>query len=181
MLSKNSTLIHQQLTLSLSPLSVGTRIQEGKDKGKRKDGAGKCLKEQLERESASLTDTYPESVSQQPPDDKNVEIYTRLLHRKARPALSLLTVFNFHSSFEYLFKFFRDPMCILWTDESVCLSFRFMLLWRTCWTTCVTWWMSSVRESNRTLELQAQEHNEYNHNKTWHSLCFQVLFWCKNK
>ncbi|XP_076584343.1 MYCBP-associated protein isoform X2 [Chaetodon auriga] len=60
---------------------------ESRKKGKRRDEAGKRTREKRGKESASLTDTHPESVSQQPPDDQNVEadtmdIYTRLLHKK---------------------------------------------------------------------------------------------------
>ncbi|XP_042254696.1 MYCBP-associated protein isoform X2 [Thunnus maccoyii] len=54
---------------------------------KKKDEMRKRSREKQEKESAPVTDTGPESVSQQPPDDQNVElevmdIYTRLLHQK---------------------------------------------------------------------------------------------------
>ncbi|XP_041790122.1 MYCBP-associated protein [Chelmon rostratus] len=60
-------------------------VEDGRKKGKRRDEAGKRTREKRGKESASLTDTYPESVSQQPPDDQNVELEvmnTRLLHKK---------------------------------------------------------------------------------------------------
>eukprot|EP00064_Thunnus_orientalis_P020106 superscaffoldBa00005356_g20237 len=60
---------------------------------KKKDEMRKRSREKQEKESAPVTDTGPESVSQQPPDDQNVElevmdIYTRLLHQKVREATS---------------------------------------------------------------------------------------------
>ncbi|XP_070776313.1 MYCBP-associated protein [Enoplosus armatus] len=56
------------------------KVEDSKKKGKRRDEVGKHTREKL-------TDTHPESVGQQPPDDQNVEpelvdIYTRLLHKK---------------------------------------------------------------------------------------------------
>ncbi|XP_040891242.1 MYCBP-associated protein [Toxotes jaculatrix] len=59
--------------------------EESKKKGKRRDEVGKRSKQG--KESATLSDTRPESISQEPPDDQNVkaevtDIYTRLLHRK---------------------------------------------------------------------------------------------------
>ncbi|GAA6220171.1 MYCBP-associated protein [Lates japonicus] len=61
--------------------------EDSKKKGKRKEEVGKRTKEKQGKESASLTDTRPENINPQPPDDQNVEpevmaIYTRLLHRK---------------------------------------------------------------------------------------------------
>ncbi|XP_070834212.1 MYCBP-associated protein [Chaetodon trifascialis] len=62
-------------------------VEDSRKKGKRRDEAGKRTREKRGKESASLTDTHPESVSQQPPDDQNAEpdtmdIYTKLLHKK---------------------------------------------------------------------------------------------------
>lgn len=57
-------------------------------------GKGKA-KEKQGKESVSLTDTPPERINQQPPDDQNVEpavmnIYTKLLHKKANPSIIFL-------------------------------------------------------------------------------------------
>ncbi|XP_044046052.1 MYCBP-associated protein isoform X2 [Siniperca chuatsi] len=62
-------------------------VEDSKKKGKRRDEVGKRIREKQVKESASLTDTRPEIISQQPSDNQNVEpkvinIYTRLLHKK---------------------------------------------------------------------------------------------------
>lgn len=95
---RNSTFLPARWKLNCHPSAVDTNIflpsncvcsscvQDGRKKGKRRDEAGKRTREKRGKESASLTDTYPESVSQQPPDDQNVELEvmnTRLLHKKA--------------------------------------------------------------------------------------------------
>lgn len=82
--------------MSVCLLSV-CPVQDSKKKGKRKEEVGKRTREKQGKELASLTDTSPDSsVSQQPPDDQNVElevmdIYVRLLHNKA----SLLSSYCF--------------------------------------------------------------------------------------
>ncbi|XP_040002786.1 MYCBP-associated protein [Xiphias gladius] len=62
-------------------------VEESKKKGKRREEVGNHTKGKKGKESASLTDTSPESINQQTPDDQNVklevmDIYTRLLHKK---------------------------------------------------------------------------------------------------
>ncbi|XP_042341488.1 MYCBP-associated protein isoform X2 [Plectropomus leopardus] len=62
-------------------------VEESKKRGKRREEVGKRTREKQGKESASLTDTSLDSISQQPPDDQSVEpelmdIFTRLLHRK---------------------------------------------------------------------------------------------------
>lgn len=63
-------------------------VQDSRKKGKRGDDAGKCTRGKRGLESASLTDTNPENVSQQTSDGQDVEqkvisMCTRLLHKKA--------------------------------------------------------------------------------------------------
>ncbi|XP_035516253.1 MYCBP-associated protein [Morone saxatilis] len=62
-------------------------VEDSRQKGKRRDEAGKVSRDKQGKEWSSLTDTHPESVSGQPPGDQNVElegldIYSRLLHKK---------------------------------------------------------------------------------------------------
>ncbi|TDH15924.1 hypothetical protein EPR50_G00014280 [Perca flavescens] len=62
-------------------------VEDSKKKGKKKEEAVKRTMEKQGKESAPLTDTPPDGVSQQPPGNQNVEaevmyIYRRLLHKK---------------------------------------------------------------------------------------------------
>uniref|UniRef100_A0A3B4TFH6 Mycbp associated protein n=1 Tax=Seriola dumerili TaxID=41447 RepID=A0A3B4TFH6_SERDU len=61
-------------------------VEENKKKGKRKDEVGKRImeKEKQGNEPASLTDTHPESINQQPSDVEleAMNTYTKLLHQK---------------------------------------------------------------------------------------------------
>ncbi|KAF3687365.1 Epsin-2 EPS-15-interacting protein 2 Intersectin-EH-binding protein 2 [Channa argus] len=65
-------------------------VEESKKKGKKKEDVGKGkAKERQGKESASLSDTHPDLIIQQSPKDQNLEpavinIYTRLLHKKAK-------------------------------------------------------------------------------------------------
>lgn len=135
----HSSVIHTNIFLSfaLSNFCLSSMcpscVQDGRKKGKRRDEVGKRTREKQGKESASLTDTPPESISQRPPDDQNVEpevvdVYTRLLHRKA----SLLIIFPhrfylkggtrpiLHTKFSLLVMRSTQPVvwCLLWLWRS---------------------------------------------------------------